>query len=328
MKISIQQLMVSGLAAAGVGLSAGASAGAYPDHAVRVIVPYSVGGGADIAARLISQKLSVILHQSFVVENRTGGGGMIGAGAAANSPADGYTLLLGDSSEMTISPPLYGNAQYDPVTSFDPIAVLGTSPSIVVANKAFEANTVSEFFKMVKASPDKYMFGSGGPETPPHLAVERFKILHKLQLPAVPYKGGGPMMTAVMGAQIPVGFTTTASAINFVKNGQVKALAVMSKQRTPLLPDVPSVAEQGLPDLEAATWYALLAPAGTPPAILQTLNDAIQVSLKDPAVRERLGTLGLDPGTPDQTGEAMRQRIKTETDAYRQVIKDANIKPF
>jgi tripartite-type tricarboxylate transporter receptor subunit TctC len=229
---------------------------------------------------------------------------------------------------MTISPPLYGNAQYDPVTSFDPIAVLGTSPSIVVANKEFEANTVPEFFKMVKASPDKYMFGSGGPETPPHLAVERFKILHKLQLPAVPYKGGGPMMTAVMGAQIPVGFTTTASAINFVKNGQVKALAVMSKQRTPLLPDVPSVAEQGLPDLEAATWYALLAPAGTPPAILQTLNQAIQVSLKDPAVRERLGTLGLDPGTPDQTGEAMRQRIKTETDAYRQVIKDANIKPF
>jgi tripartite-type tricarboxylate transporter receptor subunit TctC len=113
-----------------------------------------------------------------------------------------------------------------------------------------------------------------------------------------------------------------------VKNGQVKALAVMSKQRTPLLPDVPSVAEQGSPDLEAATWYALLAPAGTPPAILQTLNQAIQVSLKDPAVRERLGTLGLDPGTPDQTGEAMRQRIKTETDAYRQVIKDANIKPF
>jgi tripartite-type tricarboxylate transporter receptor subunit TctC len=172
------------------------------------------------------------------------------------------------------------------------------------------------------------MFGSGGPETPPHLAVERLKIQQKLQLTAVPYKGGGPMMTAVIGGQVPVGFTTTATAINFVRNGQVKALAVMSKQRTPLLPDVPTVAEQGLPDFVAATWYALLAPAGTPPAILKTLNQAIQTSLQDPEVQQRLGTLGLDPGTPDQAGDALRQRIKSELQQSQQVIKEAKIKPF
>ena len=302
------------------------AAAAYPDRPVKIVVPFAPGGGTDVIARTLAQRLGAILGQSFVVENRPGGGAMIGAEAVARSAPDGYTLLLGSNSELTISPSLYGRAPYDPVTAFEPIALLGTSPAILVANLRYPGNSLPDLIAAARARPNGLSFGSGGVGTPPHLAGELLKHAQKLQAVHVPYKGGGPLQAALLGGEVEVGFTTIASTRAQLKTQQVKALAVIAAKRSPLVPDVPSAGEQGIADYEVATWYGLFAPAQVSREVADVLRAATARAMADAELLSRLDTLGVEPGAPGQGAAELRQRIRAESATWGNLIRAAGLK--
>ncbi|HVZ44923.1 MAG TPA: tripartite tricarboxylate transporter substrate binding protein [Ramlibacter sp.] len=303
-----------------------AAAAAYPDRPVKIIVPFAPGGGTDVIARVLAQRLGAMLGQTFLVENRPGGGAMIGADAVARSSPDGYTLLLGSNSELTISPSLYGHAPYDPATAFEPIALLGTSPAILVANLRYPGNTLPDVIAAARARPNSLTFGSGGVGTPPALAGELLKYMQKLQAVHVPYKGGGPLQVALLGGEVEVGFTTIASTRAQLKSHQVKALAVIAARRSPLVPDVPSAAEQGIADYEVATWYGLFAPAQVPREVADALRAATARAMADPEMLSRLDALGVEPGAAGQGGASLRERIRTESAKWGDLIRAAGLK--
>lgn len=298
----------------------------YPERPVRVIVPFATGGGTDIMGRVLSERLTVSLGKPFVVENRPGGGAMIGAEVVAKAPADGYVLLLGTSAELTISPSLYGRDPYNPVTDFIPIAMLGVSPAILIANLKFPGNSVRELVALAKANPGKFTFSSGGTGTNPHLAGELMKILAGINMIHVPYRGGGPAQTAIIGGEVDLAFTTIATTAAHLKAKQVKALAVISQKRSPLVPEVPSVAEQGIPNYEVVTWFGLFAPAQTPKDVIDTLRAAVDKALREKEMQTRLDLLGIEIGSVEQGGDVLINRIRSELAMWRRVIKEAGIK--
>jgi tripartite-type tricarboxylate transporter receptor subunit TctC len=298
---------------------------AYPDKPVRLVVAFAPGGGTDIVGRLIAQRLGDSLGGSFVVENKAGAGAMLGADYVAKAPADGYTLLLGTSAEMTISPPLYHRMPYKPATDFEPIALVGVSPAILLANMNYPGKDLRDVVADAKRNPGKLTVASGGAGTAPHLAAEQLKILAGIDFVIAQYKGAGPSQVDAVAGQVPLVFSTVASALPLIRGQRLKPMAVISPHRSTLLPDVPTAAELGFKNYAAVTWFGLFAPAHTPAPVLATLRKAVDQSLSDPALRTKLETLGVEPSSPDEGGEALRKRVGSELANWTRLIKDAGI---
>lgn len=307
------------------GLTAGESAAQqFPNKPVRVIVGFAAGGPADVMARLISQRMPQILGQPMIIENRAGAGGSIGAKFVAESDADGYTLLLANTSNIVISPLLYQNVGYDPAKAFAPVAMLGSTSNLLVVNPSVPVKSVAELVGLAKARPGKLNFASPGAGTPPHLIGEMFKQRAGIDMVHVPYKGGGHSSQAVIAGEVEMTFENPATSMPLVQGGKVRALAVTSERRTAQAPDVPTMIEAGIPDFVSVSFTGVVAPAGTPPAALERLNAAINESMKTPEVQAALGKLAVETrvGTPEQFAAFLTR----EREKWAAIIRSANIK--
>lgn len=296
----------------------------WPTKPVRIIVPYPPGGGNDNLARLFAQKLSERMQQPVIVENKPGAGTLIGTDAAAKAPSDGYTLLLSSIVTHALAPSLYPKVPYDPIKDFVPITILAVAPTVVVVNRDFPAKSVAELVALAKASPGKYTFASGGNGTTPHISGEIFKSMTGTDILHVPYKGGGPAIVDLIGGQVDMIFDTTASAMPHVRSGKLRALAITTPKRHPDFPDLPTFAEQGLPEYSINSWYSLHAPAGTAREIVMKVHGEVVSLFKSPDVVDRLRTLSADPGGMPPAEFAVF--VKSELDRFSQVIKKAGIK--
>jgi tripartite-type tricarboxylate transporter receptor subunit TctC len=296
----------------------------YPDKPIRLVVPFAPGGVTDTSGRVVAEALSRRLGQSIVVENKAGASGNIGTQGVALSPADGYTLLLGFDGTLVINPHVFPNFPIDVQKDLAPVGKIGDATLIVVANPAFPAKTLGELIAYSKKQPGGVSYGSSGVGGTPHIVGELLKLRTGANLTHVPYKGGGPAMADALGGNIPLVFTAVAGAMTYVKAGRLVAIAVSSAQRTPSLPDVPTFIEAGIPDFDASSWVAILAPAGTPRPVIEKLNRDLNAVLTDPAIVEKLATLGIvaTPGSPQQLAD----QIRGDLAKYGQVVKAAGIK--
>jgi len=278
-------------------VSTAASAQTVPGKPIRIVVGFAPGGPADVMARLISQRMTALLGQPVVVDNRPGAGGTIGARAVAESDPDGSTLLLGNTSTLVISPLIYKNVGYDPVKGFAPIALLGTTSNLLIVNPTLPVNSVKELIALARARPGKLNYSSAGIGTPPHLIGEMFKQRLGLEVVHVPYKGGGLSVQAVIAGETQFSFENPAASLPLVQAGNVRALAVTSETRSPQTPELPTMIEAGVPDFTSVSFTAVVAPGGTPAPIVNRLNAAINESLKSPEVAATLVKLSVDAKT-------------------------------
>ncbi len=300
-----------------------AMAQAFPSKPVHIVVPFSAGGTADVLARLVGQKMSDALGQQVLVENRPGGGTVIGTEYTARAPADGLTLLVMANS-FTINPAIRDKLPYDPFKDFAPITLLVKSPQVLVVGPTTQVKTLSEFIALVKSRPGKMSFATVGPATTQHIASEMLKGAMKLEMVYVPYPGGAPAMTALVGGHVDAVLANYSEVAAHVQSGKARALAVTSLERTDTLKDVPTVAESGFPGFEAAAWFGLVATGGSPPAAIARLNAEANKALKMPDVREKLIAQGMYPvGT---TPGELDAHIRSEMGKYAKVIKEAGIK--
>src|SRR3954470_438551 len=273
----------------------------YPNRPITLVVPFAPGGSTSIVARIVADKLSEALVQQIVVENRPGAGGTVGTRGVAKSPPDGYTLLLGYTGTLAIGPTLYPNAGYDPRKDFAPIGMIGNAPNSLVVHPSTPAKSVAELVAYAKANPRKVSYGSAGVGTVSHVSGEYFGTSAGIDLVHVPYRGTGPALTDLIGGHIPMAFAPIPATHGPMSSGQLRGLAVTSSKRTSLVPDLPTIAESGIPDFEASLFYGLVAPAGTPRPIIDKLNAVLRTALASDEVRKRLLTDGADPtpGTPE-----------------------------
>jgi tripartite-type tricarboxylate transporter receptor subunit TctC len=300
-----------------------ASAQDYPTKPIKLIIPYAAGGPSDVIARLLTQRMSQILGQSFVLENRGGAGGSIGGRAAANSDPDGYTLMWGATGPLVISPIVFKQPDYDPAKAFVPIALVGTTSNILVVNPKLPVNSVQELLAYAKANPGKLSYSSPGVGTPPHMIGEMFKLKTGIDIVHVPYKGGGSATQDVIAGQVQMTFENPAVSLPLARNGSVRALAVTSDVRSSQIPELPTLIEAGIADFVSVSFTGLAAPVGTPDRIIQKLNAAVNESLKDAEVQSVLSKLAVDirGGTPEEFGTYLaRERAK-----WTEVAKAANI---
>ena len=307
-------------------LAAGAAdAQTYPTKPVRIIVPQAAGGGTDNIARIIAEPLSKQLGQSFVVENRVGAGTLVGTEAAAAAAGDGYTLMVGLNANMAVNPSLYPDLKYDPVKDFIPVSMLATYPFLVVVNKDLPVKSIKELIDYAKARPGQINYASAGNGTGQHLSVEFFKLKTGTNLVHVPYKGAQAAYIDVISGQVPVFFDNISAAIGQVKGGSVRAIAVTTRERSPIVPDVPTVNESGLPGFEYATWFGMWAPKGTPIPIVEKLHAEVQKALNTPDVRKRITDAA---GVPSAMPRAdIEPFVKAEIVKWAEVVKTANVKP-
>jgi len=296
----------------------------FPDRPIKLLVPFAVGGGTDILAREISPKLGELLGQPMVVENKGGAGGNIGSDLVAKSPADGYTILFG-SNTLSINQALYKTLPFDPVKSFAPIGLVATAPLVLVVNPAIQVHSVQELIALAKAKPAALNWSAPGNGTPHHLASELFNKMTGVKITHVQYKGAGPAMSDVVAGHTQAAILTLSSAKPFIDSGKLRILAVAAAKRSPLLPEVPTVAESGVPGYEVELWYGLFAPQGTPSAVVQTLNAALTKSLQDKVAQARFASQGyvLRPGTPDE----LRTLLAADLERSIGVVQEANLKP-
>jgi tripartite-type tricarboxylate transporter receptor subunit TctC len=294
----------------------------YPDHPVRVIVPFAPGGVVDVMARLLSQKLSGDLRENFYLQNLGGAGGDIGTRNAASSTNDGYSILM-TSSSFVINPSLHAQTPYDPIKDFEPISIAASSPNVVVVSPNVAAKNMQELAEAIRRDPDKYSFGSAGIGTTPHLSGELFRLSAGIKLVHVPFAGAGPALQATVGGFTPITFSSLPAAIPLIKGGLVRALAVTSPNRVSALPDVPTMAEAGFPGQEAATLLFVLAPAGTPPGVVNKLSVEFRSIVASPDVKSQFDTLGFSPLA--MSPEESAKRVSEEIARWGKVIKDANI---
>jgi len=269
----------------------------YPDHALKLVVPFPAGGPTDIVARPYAQQLTALLKEAVVVDNRGGAGGSIGADVVAKSAPDGYTLLMGTVGTNAINGALYKHLAYDPVADFTPIALIASSPVALVVNAQSDIKSVADFIAKAKANPGKIPFGSAGNGTPGHLTGEMFSAAAGVKLQHIPYKGSAPAITDLLGNQIPVMFDPLQSVIPHVRSGKLRALAVSGTSRSSVLPDVPTFAEAGLQGLESRAWWAVFAPANLPPDVTAKLRAASAQVVRTPAFRDPLVAIGVQPNT-------------------------------
>jgi len=296
----------------------------YPNKPIKIISPFATGGIADTFSRVVGQGLSESLGQPVVVENKTGGGGNIGADFVAKAPADGYTLVMGNIGSHAVNPYLMKNMPYDPLKDFEPVAYVLDAEGLLVVNPTIPVKNVTELIAYVKARPGQVSYGSGGMGTTSHLAGELFKSLAKVDMTHIPYKGNAPAITDLIGGQTQVMFATMPTVLPYVKTDKLKALAVIGSSRASSLPDVPTVAET-LPGFDVSNWIGIFAPAGTPKPIISKLNAEIIKIMQQPAVQKRLETEGakFKPMTPEAFGAFQ----KNEALKWAKTIKDSGIKP-
>jgi tripartite-type tricarboxylate transporter receptor subunit TctC len=294
----------------------------YPTKTVRIIVGLAPGGTTDVFTRTLAQRLTEAWGQTVIVENRPGASGMIGAEAVAKSAPDGYTLLVSPQTSLAVAPALYGKAPYDTVKDFAPVSLLGSTPLVMIVHPSFPARTFKEFIALAKKQP--LTFGSGGVGSSPHMTGELLSAALGVKMTHVPYKGENPAIADTIGGQIPIMFGNLPVALPHVRSGKVLALATTTAKRSPLAPEIPTMSEGGIKDFEMATWYGMLAPAGTPPELVAKIQrDAARV-LSDSATRERLTNMGVDLvlNTPDE----FKAYLASEIARYTQIIKSAGLK--
>jgi tripartite-type tricarboxylate transporter receptor subunit TctC len=302
-----------------------ASAQAWPSKPIRLMVPFPPGGSTDIVSRIVAQKLSERLGQPIVIENRGGGGGTIGTAVVARSAPDGYNLTVASTSTHVVAPGVYAKLDYDPVKDFAPIGLMAVSPYLLVVNPAVQAKTLKELIARAKAQPGKLNYASAGIGSTTHLAMEMLKSVSNTYMLHIPYSGNGPAGTAVVSGQVEILFGSLPALLSQAKSGRVRALAVGTPKRSPSLPDVPTVAESGYPGFDASLWLALMAPAGTPPAIVDRVNKEIVALIAVPEMRTALDKAGAEPltGTPADLAAMIRDGVPK----YAKIIKTAGITP-
>jgi tripartite-type tricarboxylate transporter receptor subunit TctC len=320
----MKSVLLRTLAALALGAAFAAFGQDYPAKPIHFVVPYPAGGPLDTVARLLGQKVSESVKQPVVVENKPGAGGNIGADAVAKSPPDGYTILMGAVATHAINPTLYANMPYDAVKDFAPITQVASTPNVLVVNPSVPASNVKEFVAYAKAHPGELNFGSGSTGSAGHLAGELFDATAGVKMVHVPYKGAGPAMQDLIGGQIQLMFDNLASSLGQIRAGKVKALAVTTAKRSSLAPELPTIAESGLPGFDISTWFGVFAPAGTPPAIVKRLNNEFVKALAAPDVRETMLKLGAEPvgNTPGE----FAAYIRSEAQKYAKVIKASGAK--
>jgi tripartite-type tricarboxylate transporter receptor subunit TctC len=310
-----------------IGLAAGTASaqGAYPDRPVRVVVPFAAGGTTDIFARLLGERLSQALGQQFVIENRGGAGGNIGADAVAKADPDCYALVMGTVGTHAINASLYAKMPYDALGDFAPVAYVAGVPNLMVVNpKNVKAANVQDFIAEAKGAARRFNMASSGNGTSIHLSGELFKQITGVEMPHVPYRGSGPAVNDLIGGQVDVMFDNLPSSIEHAKAGTLRPLAVTSAQRSPAIPNVPTLAESGLPGFEATSWFALFAPKGTPAAIVAKLNQEVRKALETPELQKRFAELGgeIRPMSPDE----LAAYVRSEHDKWAKVVKTAGAK--
>ncbi len=309
--------------AGAIGAAGPARAEDYPTRLITIIVPQPPGGGTDIISRIVADRLSQDLGQAVIVENRTGAGTVVGTEAAAKANPDGYTLVTGLTASMGVSPSLFAHLPYDPIRDFTPVAMLADYPFAVVVNKDFPAHSIQELIALAKARPGEINYASAGNGTGQHLSAELFKMLAGVDLKHVPYRGAAAAYADVLSGQVPVFFDNLASALGQIQSGSVRALAVTGKERAPLLPDVPTVAESGVPDYVNYVWFGLWAPKKTPQPIIDKLHAAVEKALADPAVAARIAATA---GAPSKMPLAdIEPFVKAEIGKWGEVVKRAGI---
>jgi tripartite-type tricarboxylate transporter receptor subunit TctC len=303
--------------------SAGLGAQEYPARTVRVIVPFAPGGGTDIVARILGQQLSQKLGQSFVIENRPAGSGIVGADLVAKAPADGYTLLFAFSS-LSSSAKLFSHLPYDPIRDFAPVALATTSPLLAVVPASLPAKNVAEFIAHARAHPGKLNYGSSGPGSSPHLATELFLSMTNTQMAHIAYKGIAPAITALLADEVQFSLVPIAVGMPHVRSGKLRALGVAGLSRSSTAPELPTIAESGLPGFEVIGWWGVLAPAKTPRSAVDLLNRELRAALELPDVRRTLLDQGMDPagGTPEQFGAL----IKADMDKWGEIGRRLGVK--
>jgi len=294
----------------------------WPSRPVRIISPFTPGSAGDLVARVIQPNLADLLKQSVVVDNRPGAGGNIAATIAAKSNADGYTLLMATTGTHAINAGLYAKLPYDPIADFAPVAMVATSPNVLVVAPSSPANSVKELIALARARPGELNFGSSGSGTTVHLSGELFNVLLSLKTTHVPYKGAVEALNDLLGGRLQFMFASLSSALPQVRGGKLRALAVTSAQRQPTLPDVPTVIEAGVPAFDVVVWYALVAPAGTPRAIVSRLNRATVTALGAADLKDRMAVAGFDPAAAS-TPEELAAYIRSELTRWVKVVKSS-----
>lgn len=297
----------------------------YPAKPIRLVVPAAAGGGTDVLGRMVAEGITKHLGQPVIVDFRAGASGMIGADAVLAAPADGYTLLMTYASMLTINHAIFKKISYDPVKDFVPVAYFVDVPNALIVHPSVKANNVAELIALIKSQPGKFNYASSGTATSTHLAMERFAQMAGLQITHVPYKGGGPAMIDLMGGVVQIYFNNLVEVLPQVKAGRVRMLALATPKRSSVAPNVPTVAESGLPGYESTLWYGIVATAGTPAAVIGKLNEAVRLTQQNPEVKARLVTMGADAAyfTPAEFGALIRR----EVELWGRVVRDAGIAP-
>lgn len=306
-----------------VALPAAAADGGFPTRPISLVIPFPPGGATDVLGRVIGQRMGTALGQPIVVENRAGAGTIIGASYVGKSAPDGYTLLVSSGTTFTVNPAIRSNLPYDPVKSFEPIGIAGRTGLILLANSEVPVKTVKEFVAYVKAAPGRYAYGSFGSGTTAQFAGETILSATGLKMTHVPYKGSAPAMTDLMGGQIPFSVDTVSAAVSQLKSGKIKAIAVTTAKRSALLPNVPTMAESGYPEINMDTWLVVAAPRGLPADVKARLEKALATTMADPATREKLVAQGFEPAYSNAA--AASELINRELPAMRALAVRANI---
>ncbi len=296
----------------------GAALAQYPDKQVRIIVPYPPAGTTDILARLIANKLTERMKQPFVVENRPGAGGAIGSVAVAKSPPEGYTLLMGTVNSHGINTAMIKNLPYDAIRDFSPITIVGSTPNVLAVHPSVPAKNLAELLALARAKPGTLNFGSTSPGGSPHMSGELLKASGQVDITHIPYKGAGPMLIDLIGGQVQMGFDNLPSSIGHIRSGKIRAIAVTTLKRFPGAPEIPTMDESGLKGYEVSAWFGLLAPAGTPKAVVDTLYSNVAAILRQPGMEKQLLDLGAEPG--GNTPEAYAKQIAADVEKWRKVV--------
>ncbi|ANN67253.1 Bug family tripartite tricarboxylate transporter substrate binding protein [Bordetella bronchialis] len=295
----------------------------YPDHTIRLVVPFAPGGAVDAIARVIAERISGPLGQSVIVDNRGGGGGIVGTDFAARANPDGYTLLMASASGMMITP-LLQKLPYEPMKAFTPVALVGQVPFLLVSTTKLPPTNLKEFVAYAKEHPGKLAYASAGTGTPHHVAGEMFKLATGTDLIHIPYKGTGPALVDVISGRVAIMNSEILAALPHVREGQLRALGIAAAARSPLAPEIPTLKEAGLPNFEVTTWYGVVAPTGTPPAAVKKLSDTIMKALTEPETRAKLDQIGVIPrglAGADFSGFLVQENAK-----WTQMVKDTNIR--
>lgn len=320
--MSFGKSLFSGSLAAGILVAAQAFA-AFPERPVTLVVPFAAGGSTDVVARVIAEKMAQDLGQQVIVQNVAGAGGSLGAGNVARADADGYTILMGTVATHALNPLILKNKPYDAEADFAPVSLLVLVPNVLVVNPELPAKSVEELLTLLKAEPDKWSYASSGNGTPLHLSGELFKSMAGVSMEHIPYKGSGPALNDVLGNQVSIMFDNLPSSSAHIKAGTLRALAVTTAERAPSFPEIPTMAEAGLPGYETYTWNALFAPKNTPKEVVDRLNASAVKAMADPGVAERMKefSASIVASTPDE----LATHVKAEIAKWTPVVKDANV---